>query len=254
MSGELDGQVVVVIGGSGGIGQAIALLAARRGADVALTWRSNRAAGEAVAAQIASLGRRTMALSMDLTEAESVTDGLAAIAERLGCIDALICAAGPDLPQPSITSVTPRQWKDVVLADLAGVFNLVSAGLPHLRASAGSLVALSSAGIRRYPPGDILSVAPKAGVEALIRGVAREEGRHGVRANAVAVGVIEAGQYLRLRQTEFSEKWEAAAKRNTALKRLGTADELAEVVLFLASPRATYVTGQVISADGGYSL
>ncbi|MDG1482593.1 MAG: SDR family oxidoreductase [Myxococcota bacterium] len=254
MSGELAGQVVVVIGGSGGLGRAIALLAAQRGADVALTWRSRRASGEAVAAQITSLGRRTMACAMELTDADSVTDGLATIAAHLGSIDALICAAGPDLPQPSIASVTPQQWQDTVLADLTGVFNLVSAGLPHLRASTGSFVALSSAGVRRHPPGDILSVAPKAAIEALVRGVAREEGRHGVRANAVAVGVIEAGQYLRLRQAEFSEKWEAAAKRNTALKRLGTPDELAEAVLFLASRRAAYVTGQVISVDGGYSL
>ena len=195
-----------------------------------------------------------MACAMELTDADSVTDGLATIAAHLGSIDALICAAGPDLPQPSIASVTPQQWQDTVLADLTGVFNLVSAGLPHLRASTGSFVALSSAGVRRHPPGDILSVAPKAAIEALVRGVAREEGRHGVRANAVAVGVIEAGQYLRLRQAEFSEKWEAAAKRNTALKRLGTPDELAEAVLFLASRRAAYVTGQVISVDGGYSL
>ncbi|MFT5684691.1 MAG: 3-oxoacyl-[acyl-carrier protein] reductase [Myxococcota bacterium] len=254
MSMEFAGQVVVVIGGSGGIGQAIALLAARRGADVALTYRNNRVAGEDLAAQIGAIGRRALALPLDLTDAESVTRCLTAVSEQLGAIDAIICAAGPDLPQPAIAAVTPKQWQDVVLADLAGVFHLVSASLPHLRASAGALVALSSAGVRRYPPGDILSVAPKAAVEALIRGVAREEGRHGVRANAVAVGVIEAGQFLRLRETEFSEKWEAAAKRNTALKRLGSADELAEVVLFLASRRSAYVTGQVISADGGYSL
>jgi NAD(P)-dependent dehydrogenase (short-subunit alcohol dehydrogenase family) len=254
MSGEFSGQVVVVIGGSGGLGQAIALLAAGRGADVALTYRSRRSAGEAVAERIAAQGRRALALPLDLTDSDAVTATLADIVARLGAIDAIICAAGPDLPQPAIADVTALQWQRIVLADMAGVFNLVSAALPHLRASAGAIVALSSAGVRRYPPGDILSVAPKAGIEALIRGVAREEGRHGVRANAVAVGVIEAGQYLRLRGEAFSDRWEEAARRNTALKRLGSAAELAEVVLFLASRRAGYVTGQVISADGGYSL
>lgn len=248
------GQVVVVIGGSGGIGQAIAELAALRGADVALTFRHNRAAGEGLAQKISDTGRRALALPLDLTDADGVSAVLAEFAQALGRIDAVICAAGPDLPQPAIRDVTAQQWRDIVLADMAGVFHLVSASLPHLRESQGALVALSSAGVRRYPPGDILSVAPKAAVEALIRGVAREEGRHGVRANAVAVGVIEAGQFLRLKGEAFSEKWERAAKRNTALKRFGRAEELAEAVLFLASRRSSYITGQVVSVDGGYSL
>ena len=254
MSMEWAGQVVVVIGGSGGLGRAIALLAASRGADVALTFRRNRQAGEDTAAAITDQGRRAMTGAVDLTVPGAAEAFLRAVAEKLGAIDAIICAAGPDLPQPAIRDVTPQQWRDVVLADLDGFFHLVAAGLPHLRASQGALVALSSAGVRRYPPGDILSVAPKAGIEALIRGVARDEGRFGVRANAVAVGVIEAGQFLRLKGSEFNEKWEKAAKRNTALKRFGSPDELAEVVLFLASRRAAYVTGQVVSADGGYSL
>ena len=251
---EFSGQVVVVIGGSGGIGQAIARMAAVRGADVALTFRRNRAAADAVTAEISALGRRALSAPLDLTDPAGAATFLQEVAEQLGRIDAIICAAGPDLPQPAIRDVTPHQWQSVVLADMTGVFLLISAALPHLRASQGALVALSSAGVRRYPPGDILSVAPKASIEALIRGVAREEGRHGVRANAVAVGVVEAGQFLRLKGGEFSEKWEQAAKRNTALKRFGSADELAEIVLFLASRRASYVTGQIISADGGYSL
>ncbi len=108
-----------------------------------------------------------------------------------------------------------------------------------------------SAGQSRWPPGDALSVIPKAGVTAAVRGLAREEGRHGVRANAVAVGVVEAGIFHRI---DFSGAWRDAATRNIPLRRFAAADEVAQCVVFLASERASYVTGQVLHADGGYSI
>ena len=100
-----------------------------------------------------------------------------------------------------------------------------------------------------------MSVAPKAAIEALIRGVAREEGRFGVRANSVAVGVVDAGMFKRLTaQAELSEEWRQAARHNTPLGREGTAEEVAEAAVFLASTRASFVTGQRLVVDGGYSV
>lgn len=94
---------------------------------------------------------------------------------------------------------------------------------------------------------------PKAGIEAIIRGLAREEGRHGVRANAVALGVVEAGHFHRVEQ-ELSPEFVEAMKRNTALRRLGTAREAADAVVFLASAASSYTTGQSLTVDGGYSV
>jgi NAD(P)-dependent dehydrogenase (short-subunit alcohol dehydrogenase family) len=100
----------------------------------------------------------------------------------------------------------------------------------------------------------VLSVAPKAAIEALVRGIASEEGRFGIRANSVALGVIEAGIFLRLEGVDFDPEWVEAARNNTALKRFGTAEEVANAVVFLASARASYVTGQMLVLDGGYSI
>jgi NAD(P)-dependent dehydrogenase (short-subunit alcohol dehydrogenase family) len=115
-------------------------------------------------------------------------------------------------------------------------------------------VSATSAGLARFPARDILSVAPKAAIEALVRGVAREEGRYGVRANCVALGVVEAGIFERLRQAELSPEWVAQAQRNTPLQRFASAAEIAEAAVFLASSRASYITGHTLLVDGGYSI
>jgi NAD(P)-dependent dehydrogenase (short-subunit alcohol dehydrogenase family) len=150
--------------------------------------------------------------------------------------------------------VTPAEWREIVHADSDGFFHLMRAALPHLRQAHGSVVAVTSAGLVRHPARDILSVAPKAAIEAVIRGVAREEGRFGVRANSVAVGVVDAGMFQRLAATDLSPTWVEAAKKNAALQRLGSADDVANAVVFLASARAGYITGQRLTVDGGYAI
>src|SRR5690606_33663669 len=143
--------------------------------------------------------------------------------------------------------------RNVMSADAEGFFHATRAGLPHLRQTRGSIVALSTAGLGRFPPKDILSVAPKAAIEAVITAIAREEGKHGVRANAVRIGVVEAGLFDRVKQ-QLSAEWLEAARQNAALRRFGTADEVASAVVFLASSRASYITGQALTVDGGYAV
>ena len=107
----------------------------------------------------------------------------------------------------------------------------------------------------RYPPGDVLSVAPKGAGEALVRAVAREEGRHGVRANSVAVGVVDGGMFPGLvERGELSQEWIDTAKKNTPLRRFGTPQEVAAAVVFLSSAAGSYVSGQSLRVDGGYAL
>ncbi|MFT6008643.1 MAG: NAD(P)-dependent dehydrogenase (short-subunit alcohol dehydrogenase family), partial [Parasphingorhabdus sp.] len=95
---------------------------------------------------------------------------------------------------------------------------------------------------------------PKAANDAIITGIAREEGRNGIRANSVALGLIDAGLFRKLKGTAYDDRYIDAAVRNSALKRLGTAEEVAQAVLFFASERARFVTGQTLVLDGGYSL
>jgi NAD(P)-dependent dehydrogenase (short-subunit alcohol dehydrogenase family) len=207
-----------------------------------------------VAASVRAHGRKAEVHAVAAGDERAIASLLGDTAARFGGVHTVVYAAGSDIPMRFVSEVSRTQWRDVMEADATGFFDLVHASLPHLRASRGSIVAVSSAGLYRFPSRDVLSVAPKAAIEALVRAVAKEEGRFGVRANCVALGVIEAGIFNRLSEGELGKDWIAAAHRNTPLRRFGTAEEVADAVEFLASRRASYVTGQTLLLDGGYSL
>lgn len=243
----------LVVGGSGGLGEAICRTLANQGSDVALTYNSNQDTAETVAQTINDGGHRAAAFRMPLDDADAVTEIVDGIAEQFGAIHTLVFSVGPDIGQPFVSEVTPEEWREVMVVEPVGYFNAVRATLPHLRASRGSVVAVTSAATIRYAPRDILSAAPKASVNILTSAIAREEGRNGVRANIVAPGFISAGLGQHLLDNVVSERERAAIERAAALRRIGTADEVAEVVAFLASSKASLVTGQTIAADGGYT-
>jgi NAD(P)-dependent dehydrogenase (short-subunit alcohol dehydrogenase family) len=254
IDGNYPEGVAVVIGGSGGIGKGICLALARRGARVALSYRSNASAAQQTINDIEALGSSAEAFALELSSLEQVRAALADIQVRHHRIHTLIFAAGADITMTYVGNIDPAEWQQTINGELNGFFHVIKATLPLMRQTGGgSIVAITTAGLDRHPPLDILSTAPKAGIEALMKGIAREEGRYNIRANCVAPGVIDGGLFERLKpqvKPEFIE----AMKRNTALKRFGTIEEVASIAVFLTTPAAAYVTGQHLCVDGGYSV
>jgi NAD(P)-dependent dehydrogenase (short-subunit alcohol dehydrogenase family) len=245
----------LVIGGTGGIGEEVCRELARNGSGIVLTYKSKAERAAALVEEFRKLGVPAESAQLDIGRADDVKAKIDALAARLR-LHTVVVASGSNIPQLLIRDVPFAKWKEIIDADLNGFYAVVAATLPYLkRGGGGSYVHISSAGLHRWPERDVLSVAPKAAIEALIKGIAKEEGRHGIRANSVAIGVIETGIFKRLwADGTFDEKWAAAVHNNLCLKRFGQANEVAQAVIYLASSRAAYVTGQMISVDGGYGV
>ena len=250
-----DGDgVALVIGGSGGIGSAICEKLAEAGSDVVLTYRTNKAAADQAIAAVNGHGRGAASYALAMEDAASVAAVCAEIVANHRRIHTLVNASGSHIAMKFIGDIGTNEFRQVMDADTNGFFNLVHALLPHMRERGGSFVTISTTGLLRWPAKDALSVVPKAAVDALMTGIAREEGRNGIRANTVALGLIDAGLFRKMIGVAYDDAYIEAAKRNSALKRLGTAEGVAEAVLFFASHRARFVTGQTLTLDGGYSL
>jgi 3-oxoacyl-[acyl-carrier protein] reductase len=247
-----DGAALV-IGASGGIGGKVAEILAGDGSDLALVYNRKKDAVEALAAKVVT---KASVYHADVTDRASLSAMVAEAIAAHGRIHTLVWAAGPLVEQVTLGNTSEEAWRRAFEVEVHGLFAAVQALLPHMRENGGgSIVHLGSAGHLRWPEADGLSVAPKAANESFLRGIAREEGKHGIRANSVLVGVIDAGMFHELSaKGAFPPGWVEETLKMLSVKRWGAAEEIGYAVSYLASNRAAYVTGQQINVSGGYGL
>ncbi len=247
---DFTGKRALVTGGSRGIGRAAALELARRGADVAFLYRSRDAEAAETAAAIRALGRRALALKADLADAAAVQAAVAKAAQDLGGIEVVVQAAGAMGAWSDAAALSIDEWDRYLAVDLSGAFYVIKSVLPHLRKAGGAIVAISSIAAQMCQARNAQGAVAKAGLEALIRVVAREEGRRNIRVNAVAIGLTDTDMG-RAAFAEWGPETTERVIRGIPLRRIGTPEEVARVVCFLAGPDGAYITGKVLQVDGG---
>ena len=247
-------RAAFVVGATGGLGRAAAVALGREWGGVALSYRSSAETAEAVKGELPE-DCEGLPVHCDLTDPASVKSAITQAKTHFGEIGTVVFASGVAIGQPFVSKITEEEWREVIEAELIGLTRVVSATLPIFRQQGGgNFVIVVSVANYTFPPGDALSSVPKAGMEALGRAIAKEEGKFGIRANMVAPGIIDAGLGTTFMKDLYSpEIWEAQRKR-IAAQRFGTAQDIADAVAFLASERASYITGQTLIVDGGFSL
>lgn len=256
MGTDFPEGATIVFGGSGGIGRGVALEFAKAGSNVAIVYRSKQEVAEQTAADIRALGVNASIHQMDVRNRAEVQAGFAAAVAAHGRVHTVLWGAGPVVPQVPIADWTEDMFRQSMEIEAFGFNNAVHTALPHMRASGGgSFVHLGSAGHDWWPQLDGLSVAPKACNEAMIKGIAKEEGRYEIRANSILVGVIDAGQFkIGQDAGTFTPEWEEKVKSMLPLRRWGLAEDIGQAAVFFASRKANYVTGQTISVSGGFGV
>jgi 2-hydroxycyclohexanecarboxyl-CoA dehydrogenase len=243
---DLDGQVAIVTGAGQGIGRGIALALADQGASVAL-FDLNAGTVAQVAAEIRALGREATEIEVDVTDGDRVSAATADVMARFGRLDVLVNNAGWTPNEPFVTSV-PGTWERIIGVNYRGVLHCTRSALGHMiPRGVGRIVSIASDAARVGTPREAVYAGAKAAVIGFSKSLAAEVARHGITVNVVSPATVDTPL---LRGMLTAEQIERREKANP-MGRLGRPEDVAAAVLFFASPGAGYVTGQVLSVNGG---
>ena len=242
----LEGKVALVTGATRGIGRAIALKFAENGANVAFTYLSSSAAAESLVAEIEALGVRGVAYASNAADFDGAHKVVESVLAEFGQIDILVNNAG-QTKDGLMVRMSEEQWDSIINTNLKSAFNFTQAvSMPMARRRAGSIINISSVVGTNGNAGQCNYAASKAGLIGLTMSLAKEMGARGIRCNAIAPGFIA---------TDMTDKLNDSVKEaivsSVSLGRMGNADEIANVALFLASDMSSYITGEVIKVTGG---
>ncbi len=242
---RLKDKVALITGGARGIGQAIALTFAREGADIVVA-DVNLEIAQKTALEIEGLGRKALALEMDVTNYEKVEEGINKILDKMGKVDILVNNAGITKDN-LLLRMSQADWDAVINVNLKGTFNCIKAVTrPMIKQRSGRIISIASIIGLMGNPGQANYAASKAGIIALTKTVAKELASRNINANAVAPGFIQTEMTAKLPEDIKKKMLEAIP-----LAKLGTPQDVANTCLFLASDESSYITGQVITIDGG---
>jgi 3-oxoacyl-[acyl-carrier protein] reductase len=246
---DLTGKVALVTGASSGIGAATAVLLAEQGASVALNYNRNAAGANEVLQQITAAGGEAIVIQADVTNSDEVHAMIERTTTELGPVDILVNNAGSLVERMRLMELTEARWDDVMNLNLKSVLVVTQAVVPAMiERTAGAIVNLTSiAGRNGGGAGAMHYATAKGGLITLTKGMAKELAPHGIRVNSVAPGVIATPFHETFSTPEMIQAFINAIP----MGRLGTAEETAKVIVFLASDAASYVCGETIEVNGG---
>jgi NAD(P)-dependent dehydrogenase (short-subunit alcohol dehydrogenase family) len=245
---DLTGRVAAVIGAGSGIGEAVALGCARHGARIACLDLNEEAASR-VASCAQRDGAAADAARLDITDSAAVERAFADLRARYGALDIVVCTPAINVRKP-ILQYTDEELSRVIDVNLKGSFGVLrAAGRIMTAQKRGSIVLFSSIRSQVVEPGQAVYAATKAGVLQMVRTAAAEFGPHGVRVNAIGPGVVETPLTA---QIKANAEWYSAYAAKSVFGRWATAEEMVGPAVFLASDAASYVTGTILFADGGW--